>query len=114
MSPSPLFRIRLREKYSAGFVVGILLLLSAVASYSEDIGEYLVSRANASLCQQNLRQLESAKEVWGTDGYFTQALSCPSGGIYHRNNWDTAATCSQHSHPELLRSICQRNRQQID
>jgi len=94
-------------------VVAIIGLLAAIA-----VPTFVKSRATAQLaaCQNNLRQLNSAKQQWafenrknatdtptdtelfGSSLYLTEKPLCPSGGTYSLNQVGSLVTCSVASH----------------
>jgi prepilin-type N-terminal cleavage/methylation domain-containing protein len=94
-------------------VVAIIGLLAVMA-----LPTFTRSRAlaQARACENNLRQLEAAKQVWGMEKgksstdvpaetdligpamQLRQAPTCPAGGTYSYNALATPATCTVAGH----------------
>ena len=90
-------------------VCAIVALLSAIA-----IPAFAKNRAfsRRSICMANLKQIESAKSVWGQENrksnsdipvdtdlfgssnYLRQKPQCPADGIYSLQQLDTKASCT--------------------
>jgi prepilin-type N-terminal cleavage/methylation domain-containing protein len=94
-------------------VVSIIGLLAVIA-----VPTYVKARDNAqtSACQNNLRQINAAKQQWafeqlkegndlpqdtdlfGASLYLPEKPLCPASGIYTLNAVNTEATCSVSGH----------------
>jgi prepilin-type N-terminal cleavage/methylation domain-containing protein len=97
-------------------VVAIIGLLAVMA-----IPTFMRSRnvAQSRACANNLKQIESAKQVWGMEKgktatdtpadsdligptlFLRQKPICPGGGDYFYNNMGTAPTCTIDGHSLL-------------
>jgi competence protein ComGC len=103
----------------AGLVTGyVSILLSLVMipmMLAIAIPNFVRAReaAQANACRQNLKMLETAKDMWALEtkqqptatptmnnlqGYLNRTLTCPAGGTYTVNQVDQAPTCSIPGH----------------
>jgi len=90
-------------------VCAIIAMLAAIA-----VPAFAKNRAfsRRSICAANLKQIESAKSVWGQENrksnsdipvdsdlfgstsYLRQKPQCPADGVYNLQQLDTKASCS--------------------
>lgn len=101
----------------SGFTLLEVMVVAGILGVVVAIAVAGISRPRASaqtaVCQNNLKQIEAAKQQWATENgkkeedapemwqltsYFKQIPECPSGGTYSVNDCRTPASCTSIGH----------------